>query len=113
MKKLTKRSQMLVYAIGGMGVNMLNLMMGSYLLSAIIASGFGEEAIKNQTFSGPLGLSLDLVIAGAWAVLTVIAKVIDGVIDIPEVQIRPQASRAHHRSRSDGHRICSFHACDA
>ena len=83
MKKLTKRRQMLVYAIGGMGVNMLNLMMGSYLLSAIIASGFGEEAIQNQTFSGPLGLSLDLVIAGAWAVLTVIAKVIDGVIDIP------------------------------
>ncbi|MBP5294621.1 MAG: MFS transporter [Lachnospiraceae bacterium] len=83
MKKLTKKRQMLVYAIGGMGVNMLNLMMGSYLLSAIIASGFGEEAIKTQTFSGPLGLSQDLVIAGAWAVLTVIAKVIDGVIDIP------------------------------
>ena len=83
MKKLTKRSQMLVYAIGGMGVNMLNLMMGSYLVSAIIASGFGETAVKTQTFSGPLGTKLDLVIAGVWAVLTVIAKIVDGVIDIP------------------------------
>ncbi|MBR3436936.1 MAG: hypothetical protein IKG97_04195, partial [Lachnospiraceae bacterium] len=77
MKKLTKKSQMLVYAIGGMGVNMLNLMMGSYLLSAIIASGFGEAAVKNQTFSGPLGLKLDLVIVSAWMVLGIIAKVID------------------------------------
>ncbi len=93
MKKLTKRSQMLIYAIGGMGVNMLNLMMGSYLLSAIIASGFGSDAIANQTFSGVVATTvengvkvnagLDLVIVGAWMVLGIIAKVIDGVIDIP------------------------------
>ena len=31
MRKLTKKRQMFFYAIGGMGVNMLNLMMGSYL----------------------------------------------------------------------------------
>ena len=89
MKKLTKKGQMLVYAIGGMGVNMLNLMMGSYLVSALIASGFGDAAIQNQTFSGIVATSegksvgLDLVVAGVWAVLTVIAKIIDGVIDIP------------------------------
>ena len=83
MKKLTRKGQMLVYAIGGMGVNMLNLMMGSYLCSAIIASGFGEAAVKNQTFSGLFDMKLDLVIVVVWSVLTIIAKIIDGVIDIP------------------------------
>ena len=78
MRKLTTRGQMFFYAIGGMGVNMLNLMMGSYLCSAIIASGFSKEVVANQTF-----LSRDLVIAGVWAVFGVIAKIIDGVIDVP------------------------------
>lgn len=78
MRKLTKKWQMFLYAIGGMGVNMLNLMVGSYLCSALIASGFGAEAVKNQTFLG-----IDLVIPATWAVFGVIAKIIDGVIDIP------------------------------
>ncbi|MBR5738678.1 MAG: MFS transporter, partial [Lachnospiraceae bacterium] len=78
MRKLTKKSQMLVYAISGMGVNMLNLMVGSYLCSAIIASGFAKEAVANQTFLGR-----DLVIAAVWAVFGVIAKIVDGIIDIP------------------------------
>lgn len=78
MRKLTKRSQMLLYACGGMGVNMLNLMMGSFLCSAIIASGFGAEAVKNQTFEG-----IDLVAAVAWSVFGIVAKILDGVIDIP------------------------------
>lgn len=78
MRKLTKRSQMLFYAMGGMGVNMLNLMIGSYLCSAILTRGFGEEAIANQTFEG-----INLVVFGAWGVFSLIAKIIDGVIDIP------------------------------
>ncbi len=78
MRKLTKKTQMLVYAISGMGVNMLNLMVGSYLCSAIIASGFAKEAVANQTFLGR-----DLVIAAVWAVFGVIAKIVDGIIDIP------------------------------
>ncbi len=78
MRKLTKKWQMFLYAIGGMGVNMLNLMVGSYLCSALIARGFGAEAVANQTF-----LSRDLVIAGVWAVFGIVAKIIDGVIDIP------------------------------
>ena len=78
MRKLTKRWQMFLYAIGGMGVNMLNLMVGSYLCSAIIASGFGPDVVGNQTF-----LSRDLVIPAVWAVFGLIAKIIDGVIDVP------------------------------
>ena len=91
MKKLTKRWQMFLYAIGGMGVNMLNLMMGSYLCSAIIASGFDKiEAVKNQTFGGLVGITvdgkgigLDLVILGLWAAIGLGAKILDGIIDVP------------------------------
>ena len=78
MRKLTKKRQMFFYAIGGMGVNMLNLMVGSYLCSAIIASGFKEDAIANQTFLG-----IDLVIPALWAIFGVVAKIIDGIIDVP------------------------------
>ena len=78
MRKLKSKRQMLLYAISGMGVNMLNLMMGSYLCSALIASGFGEEAIAHQTFA-----QKDLVIAAVWAVFGLAAKIIDGIIDVP------------------------------
>ncbi len=78
MRKLTKKWQMFLYAIGGMGVNMLNLMVNSYLCSALIATGFNPNVIQYQTF-----LQRDLVIAGVWAVFGVIAKIIDGVIDVP------------------------------
>ena len=78
MRKLTKKWQMFLYAIGGMGVNMLNLMVNSYLCSALIASGFNPNVIQYQTFLGR-----DLVIAAVWAVFGVIAKIIDGVIDVP------------------------------
>lgn len=78
MKKLTKKRQLFLYALSGMGINMLNLMMGSYLCSALIAGGFDETAKQFQTYKG-----YDLVIAGAWAVFVLAAKIIDGVIDIP------------------------------
>ena len=89
MKTIHGRGKIILYAFSGMGINLLNLMMGSYLVSAIIASGFGDAAIENQTFSGIVAASdgknagLDLVIVGVWAVLTVIAKIVDGVIDVP------------------------------
>lgn len=78
MKKLKTKRQMLLYAISGMGVNMLNLMMGSYLCSALIASGFGKDVIAYQTFA-----QKDLVIAAVWAVFGLVAKIIDGIIDVP------------------------------
>ncbi len=71
---------MLLYACSGFGVNLLNLMMGSYLCSALLVGDFAKNpvALANQTFVGK-----DLVVAGAWAVFGIIAKIIDGVIDIP------------------------------
>ena len=78
MKKLKKRSQMILYAVSGMGVNMLNLMMGSYLCSALLIGGFGKADIPFQTYA-----QRDLVIAAVWLVMVFLSKVIDGIIDIP------------------------------
>ena len=51
MKKLTRKSQQRLYAVGGMGVNTLNLMMASYLCSALLTGGFGPDAVQNQSFA--------------------------------------------------------------
>ncbi len=85
MNKIKGRSRLILYAASGMGVNLLNTMMGSYLCSALIVGGFGEAAIPYQTFEGT-----NLVIPGAfglWAVMALIAKILDGVIDIPMASI--------------------------
>lgn len=82
MKTLKSKRKMLLYGCSALGVNLLNTIMGSYLCSALLVGGFGEEAIKNQTFTGS-----DLVIAPIWALFVVIAKIIDGVIDIPMASI--------------------------
>ena len=78
MKTIHGRGKIILYAFSGMGINLLNLMMGSYLCSALLVGGFGEKAIPYQTYA-----QKDLVIAGVWAVFSLIAKIIDGVIDIP------------------------------
>jgi len=78
MRKLNRKWQMLLYACSGFGVNLLNLMMGTYLCSALLVGGFQGKAILMQTYTGS-----DLVVAGVWATFVLIAKIIDGVIDIP------------------------------
>ena len=94
MKKLTRKSQQRLYAVGGMGVNTLNLMMASYLCSALLVGGFGEEAVRNQTFA-----QKDLVIAGVWSVFVLIAKIIDGIIDIPMASLTDQLKSRWGRRR--------------
>ena len=94
MKKLTRKSQQRLYAVGGMGVNTLNLMMASYLCSALLVGGFGEDAIRNQTF-----LQKDLVVAAVWSVFVLIAKVIDGIIDIPMASFTDQLKTRWGRRR--------------
>ncbi len=78
MKTIKTRGKQLLYGAAGLGVNMLNLMMGSYLCSALIAGGFDVADLPFHTFEGK-----DLVIASVWAIFVVIAKIIDGIIDIP------------------------------
>ena len=94
MKKLTKKYQQRLYAFGGMGVNTLNLMMGSYLCSALLVGGFGEDAIPYQTFA-----QKDLVILGVWSVFTLIAKIVDGLIDIPMASFADQLKTRWGRRR--------------
>ena len=45
MNKIHRKWQLMLYAVAGMGVNMLNLMMGSYLCSALLIGGFSADAI--------------------------------------------------------------------
>ena len=78
MNVIKSKRKLLLYAFGAMGVNLLGIVVSSYLCSALIADGFGEAALANHTFLG-----INLIIPAAWAVLGVVAKVIDGVIDIP------------------------------
>lgn len=77
MKKITKKRNIILYGCSGLGVNMLNLIVGSYLCSALLVGGF-EEHIEFWTY-----LNKDLVIAGLWSVLILLAKVVDGLIDLP------------------------------
>ena len=78
MNKISKKWQIMLYAASGLGINMLNIMMGSYLCSALLVGGFGKEAIANQTYA-----QKDLVVFEAWMVFGLVAKIIDGIIDVP------------------------------
>lgn len=78
MRKIHKKWQLLLYAASGMGINMLNLMMGSYLCSALLVGGFGADAVPYQTFA-----QRDLIVAAAWAIFVLAAKIFDGIVDIP------------------------------
>jgi len=78
MKTLHTRRQLLLYGAAGMGVNLLNTMMGSYLCSALLIGGFGAAAIPFQTYA-----QRDLIVPAVWAVFALVAKIIDGIIDIP------------------------------
>ena len=77
MKKLEKKWQIYLYGCTGLGINMLNLIVGSYLCSALLTGGF-EAHVEEWTY-----LNKDLVVAGLWSVFVLVAKILDGVIDIP------------------------------
>lgn len=78
MRKITGKSKIIFYALSGMGINMLNIMVGSYLCSALLIGGFGAAAIPFQTYA-----QKDLIIPAVWAIFSFAAKIIDGIIDIP------------------------------
>ena len=78
MQKITGKKKLILYGCSGLGVNMLTLVMGSYLCSALLTGGFDESDIGFWTYSNS-----NLVIAAVWSVMILIAKILDGVIDIP------------------------------
>ena len=78
MKKITSRAKLAIYGCSGLGVNMMNIIMGSYLCSALMTGGFDAEDIGKWTY-----LDRTLVVAALWGVLRMIAKAFDGLIDLP------------------------------
>lgn len=80
MNKLKGKGKLILYACSGLGVNMLNMIVGSYLCSALIVGidTWAPEDIGLWTYS-----HRDLVIPALWMVLAAIAKVMDGFIDLP------------------------------
>ena len=78
MQVIRSRRKLFFYAFGAMGVNLLGIIIGSYLVSGLLVGGFKEADWANHTY-----LSKDLIVAGAWAIFALVAKILDGVIDIP------------------------------
>ncbi len=78
MRKLTKKRQLILYGCAGLGMNLLNMIVGSYLCSALLTGGFSQEDVGYWTYTDK-----NLVIAGLWATLILVAKVVDGLIDLP------------------------------
>ena len=77
MKKITSKWKLLLYALSGLGVNMLNLIVTSYLCDALMVEGF-KENVENWTY-----FNKTIVVAGVWSICILISKVLDGIIDIP------------------------------
>lgn len=77
MQKIKGKKKLFLYGMAGLGINMLNLIIGSYLCDALMIEGF-QENIENWTY-----LNKTLVAAGVWSMMIAIAKILDGIIDIP------------------------------
>ena len=77
MGKITTKWKLLLYALSGLGVNMLNLIVTSYLCDALMVEGF-KTNIENWTY-----FNKTIVVAGVWSVCILISKILDGIIDIP------------------------------
>ena len=71
------RKKLFAFGFAAIGINLMNLIVGTYLCDALLTAGFGAN-IETWTY-----LNKDIVIAGVWAVLVTVAKIIDGLIDIP------------------------------
>ena len=121
MQVIRSKWKLLLYAFGAFGVNLLNLMVGSYLCSALIASGFidlskvlsdadlaaAQATLNGHTYAGVIEFVNGeaaitkgiLVIAGVWAILGVIAKIVDGIIDIPMAQFTDRLKSRWGRRR--------------
>ena len=78
MQKITRKSRLLLYGCSGMGVNMLNLIVGTYLCSALIVEGFATKDVGFWTYTDKT-----LVVAALWSILALTTKIIDGIIDVP------------------------------
>lgn len=77
MKKIANKKILLLYGMSALGFNMMNLIVGSYLCDALMVEGF-DMNVENWTYANKT-----LIVAGLWSMIIFIAKVLDGVVDIP------------------------------
>lgn len=75
--KTLNRKQLFFYGIAGIGPNMINTIVGAYLCDALLTVGFSKN-IENWTY-----LNKAVVVAFLLSIFITIAKIIDGVSDIP------------------------------
>ena len=76
MKKLSKK-KLPLYAFAGFGPSLLGILLSVYMINALMVEGFGVGA-EYWTFANKT-----LVVTVVFSVLVLIAKIIDGVADIP------------------------------
>ncbi len=77
MKKLASKRMELLYGFSGFGPNFLMLIIGAYIIDAFSTAGF-DKNIEQWTIANKT-----IVYMAVFSVLVTIAKVIDGVIDVP------------------------------
>ncbi|MBQ9783645.1 MAG: MFS transporter [Clostridia bacterium] len=77
MKLLNKKWKIILYGCSGLGLNMLNIIIGTHLCNALIESGFDSD-LEFWTYE-----SKTLVVIGVWSVLSLLIKALDGLVDIP------------------------------
>lgn len=78
---LNKKWKEILYASSGFGPNLLMVLLGAYFTDAINPAGFNlgaGEAIPYQAISGAC-----LILPAIFPILWMLAKVFDGIIDIP------------------------------
>ena len=80
-RNLDKRWKELLFALSGFGPNLLMILMGAFFSDAVnptaLTSGESTDALL-QTIRG-----VSIVLPGAFSILFMIAKIFDGIIDIP------------------------------
>ena len=75
--KLLTRKQLPLYALSGFGPNFLMTIVTAYLIDALSTAGFVQN-VESWTFANKT-----IVYMAVFSVLVTIAKIIDGVIDVP------------------------------
>ena len=83
MKTLDKKWKLILFGCSGLGLNMLNMIIGSYLCSALLVGGFDHNIEYWTYLNRDLVLASPMRFATLWGILVFGVKVFDGIIDIP------------------------------
>ena len=93
-ESLNKKWKELLFAASGFGPNFLMVLMGAYFSDAVNPAGLSGN-VNGQTIIG----NICLVLPALFSVLMIVAKVFDGVIDIPFAAITDNLSTKWGRRR--------------